>query len=189
MNEKRHGPRLKARSQLLTRATRTPSVHRVRFTPARILLCLFYPLSIPRNFTLPIHSPLCLRLPPPSPRAAHYSSPRPPPPPLRLITTLIHHHRGDLFSLFSFFVPILFLYPRISFSFPLLLSFILSFLSSRKERKLSSLFHLLLSLSRTFQHILFFSPFLLLLNPFSDFEGSIQCSRYSNSSQRVEYIV
>lgn len=189
MNEKRHGPRLKARSQLLTRATRTPSVHRVRFTPARILLCLFYPLSIPRNFTLPIHSPLCLRLPPPlSPRRPLLVAPTPPPP-LRLITTLIHHHRGDLFSLFSFFVPILFLYPRISFSFPLLLSFILSFLSSRKERKLSSLFHLLLSLSRTFQHILFFSPFLLLLNPFSDFEGSIQCSRYSNSSQRVEYIV
>lgn len=168
MNEKRHGPRLKARSQLLTRATRTPSVHRVRFTPARILLCLFYPLSIPRNFTLPIHSPLCLRLPPPlSPRRPLLVAPTPPP--LRLITTLIHHHRGDLFSLFSFFVPILFLYPRISFSFPLLLSFILSFLSSRKERKLSSLFHLLLSLSRTFQHILFslLLFFSLILSPIS----------------------
>lgn len=132
-------------------------------------------------------SPLSSPAPPLSPRRPLLVAPTPPP--LRLITTLIHHHRGDLFSLFSFFVPILFLYPRISFSFPLLLSFILSFLSSRKERKLSSLFHLLLSLSRTFQHILFFSPFLLLLNPFSDFEGSIQCSRYSNSSQRVEYIV
>lgn len=133
-------------------------------------------------------SPLSSPPPPLSPRRPLLVAPTPPPP-LRLITTLIHHHRGDLFSLFSFFVPILFLYPRISFSFPLLLSFILSFLSSRKERKLSSLFHLLLSLSRTFQHILFFSPFVLLLNPFSDFEGSIQCSRYSNSSQRVEYIV
>lgn len=132
-------------------------------------------------------SPLSSPAPPLSPRRPLLVAPTPPP--LRLITTLIHHHRGDLFSLFSFFVPILFLYPRISFSFPLLLSFILSFLSSRKERKLSSLFHLLLSLSRTFQHILFFSPFVLLLNPFSDFEGSIQCSRYSNSSQRVEYIV
>lgn len=100
MNEKRHGPRLKARSQLLTRATRTPSVHRVRFTPARILLCLFYPLSIPRNFTLPIHSPLCLRLPPP-PLPAPPTARRPDPPP----SPSTHYHfdspppRGSLLTL------------------------------------------------------------------------------------------
>ena len=112
-------------------------------------------------------SPLSSPAPPLSPRRPLLVAPTPPP--LRLITTLIHHHRGDLFSLFSFFVPILFLYPRISFSFPLLLSFILSFLSSRKERKLSSLFHLLLSLSRTFQHILFslLLFFSLILSPIS----------------------
>lgn len=111
-------------------------------------------------------SPLSSPAPPLSPRRPLLVAPTPPP--LRLITTLIHHHRGDLFSLFSFFVPILFLYPRISFSFPLLLSFILSFLSSRKERKLSSLFHLRITVTYVSAHSLFLSfSSSLILSPIS----------------------
>lgn len=187
MNEKKHGPRLKARSQLLTRATRTPSVHRVRFTPARILLCLFYPLSIPRNFTLPIHSPLCLRLPPPLPApptarrpdpsspSTHYHFDSPPPRGSLLTLLLLCSNSVSLSSHFLLFPPPPFVYPFVSFV---------------EERKETFVAFPSPSITVTYvsAHSLF-SPFLLLLNPFSDFEGSIQCSRYSNSSQRVEYIV
>lgn len=86
MNEKRHGPRLKARSQLLTRATRIPSVHRVRFTPARILLSVlsaFHSAQLHPADTLPFvfvsrlssHHPLLPLIPP----FTHYHFDSPPP--------------------------------------------------------------------------------------------------------------
>lgn len=143
MNEKRHGPRLKARSQLLTRATRMPSVHRVRFTPARILLSA---LSASHSAQLhPADTPSFVFVSPASPRI----SPRRPLPPLTH-----YHRRFDSPPLFSSLLALLllplfqfFFYPCISFFF--FFSFILSFLSKRKKERKLSLFHLVYSLSRT----------------------------------------
>lgn len=117
MNEKRHGPRLKARSQLLTRATRMPSVHRVRFTPARILLSA---LSASHSAQLhPADTPPFVS--PASPRI----SPRRPLPPLTH-----YHRRFDSPPLFSSLLALLllplfqfFFYPCISFFFFFRLSF------------------------------------------------------------------
>lgn len=175
MNEKRHGPRLKARSQLLTRATRIPSVHRVRFTPARILLSVlsaFHSAQLHPADTPPFV--FVSRL-----SSHHYDLPHSPPSlPLRLITTLIHHHRGGLLSrsFFSSFVPIFFLYPCISF-FPCL-SF--SFVEKRKETLAFPSLSLYISprISCILAHLF---PFFRSSLIFFSIEGSIQYTIYNSS--------
>lgn len=144
MNEKRHGPRLKARSQLLTRATRIPSVHRVRFTPARILLSVlsaFHSAQLHPADTLPFvfvsrlssHHPLLPLIPP----FTHYHFDSPPPRGSPLFSS------RSFFSLCSNFVFLSSPLPPLSFRF------------SRRKKKGNSRFSISVSLSRTFLHVHF----------------------------------